>query len=307
MKTSVVFPNVMYREGPQGVTRFIQGVERIGFDELAMFDHVVMGYPTATRKKPFYAPQMPIMEAFTLLAFAAACTTNVGLGTGVLVLPQRQPTLVAKQVSTLDTLSAGRMRLGVGSGWQASEYEALQQDFGSRGKRMDETIEILRAYWRDEHVNFNGEYYRIDEIAMEPKPPQGAALPIWIGGTKAPALRRVAEMGDGWMAMNAPGDSPLQDRISQLHDYCEAIGRDPASIGMQMALSPGLADKAKRKRFFSDPDLLAERAAELKQMGFGYLGIDCVPMFQQGYRSVNALLEYLERVYAALTPVINAP
>ena len=114
VKLSVVFPSVMYREGPAGVQKLIRGIEAIGFDELDMFDHVVMGYPTENRRAPFYSPQMPIMEAFMMLSYAAAITSKIQLGTGVLVLPQRQPALVAKQVSTLDTLSGGRMRLGVG-------------------------------------------------------------------------------------------------------------------------------------------------------------------------------------------------
>ena len=125
MKISAVFPNVMYRDGPDGVTRLIRSIEQIGFDELDMFDHVVMGYPTQTRKRPFYSPQMPIMEALTLLSYAAAVTETIGLGTSVLVLPQRQITLVARQVASLDTLSGGRVRLGVGIGWQESECEAL--------------------------------------------------------------------------------------------------------------------------------------------------------------------------------------
>ncbi len=305
MKISVVFPSVMYREGPDGVSKLIRGIEDIGFDELDMFDHVVMGYPTESRPKPFYSPQMPIMEAFTVLAFAAALTRRIHLGTGVLVLPQRHPTLVAKQVSSLDTLSAGRMRLGVGTGWQASEYEALGEDFASRGSRMDECIEILRAYWQHEHVNYQGRHYQIDEIAMEPKPPQGHKIPIWIGGTKTPALKRVARLGDGWMAMNAPGDAPLETRIADLRRYAEEYQRDPDSISLQMSLSPGPLNKEQRKRFFADPELLLQRALELQALGFDQASIDCVPIFQHGYRSVDAMLDYLAEVYAKLAPALN--
>ena len=137
MKLSVEFPSVAYREGPEAVRKLARAIEDIGYDQLDMFDHVLMGYPTDTRPAPMYPPQMPIMEALMTLSYAAAVTDRIGLGTEVLVLPQRQPTLVAKQISTLDTLSGGRVRLGVGVGWQASEYEALQEDFSNRGKRMD--------------------------------------------------------------------------------------------------------------------------------------------------------------------------
>ena len=305
MKISVVFPNVMYREGQAGVAKLIRGIEQIGFDELDMFDHVVMGYPTETRRKPFYSPQMPIVEAFTLLSFAAAITSRIKLGTGVLVLPQRHPTLVAKQVSSIDTLSDGRMRLGVGIGWQASEYEALGENFRDRGKRMDEAIAILRSYWRDEHVSFDGTYYQIDEMAMEPKPPQGERIPIWIGGTKRAALRRVAELGDGWMAMNAPGDDPLTDRMAMLRELIDEAGRRPEDIGLQMSLSPDALDREKRKRFYAEPELLLERTVQLKELGFDTTSIDCVPIFQQGYRSVDTMLEYLATVYETLTPALR--
>ena len=140
MQLSVEFPSVAYREGPAKVAALARAIEDIGYNDLAMFDHVVMGYPTDTRKAPLYPPQMPILEALVTLGFAAAVTERVTLSTEVLVLPQRQAVLVAKQVSTLDTLSGGRMRLGVGVGWQAAEYESLGHDFSRRGRQMDEAV-----------------------------------------------------------------------------------------------------------------------------------------------------------------------
>ena len=305
MKISVVFPSVMYREGSSGVTHLIQGIEQIGYDGLDMFDHVVMGYPTENRRAPFYSPQMSIMEAFMLLSYASALTSTIGLGTGVLVLPQRQPALVAKQVATLDSLSGGRFRLGVGIGWQRAEYEALDTDYNSRGRRMNEAIELMRAYWGDEHVHYNGKYYQADDIAMEPKPPQGRQIPIWIGGTKINSLKRVVSHGDGWMAMNAPGDPPLSEQLQILKELCEDAERDPTSIGLQMSLSPGPLDREARKRFYADPDLLLQRTEELAEMGFGYTSIDCVPIFQQGFRSSNAILDHLATIYEKLKPVLN--
>ncbi len=300
MQIAVVFPNVMYREGPVGVTKLIRGIESIGFDELDMFDHVVMGYPTETRRKPFYSPQMPIVEAFSLLAFAAGVTERIRLGTGVLVLPQRQPALVAKQVSTLDTLSGGRIRLGVGVGWQRSEYEALNEPFDNRGARMDEAIRLLRHYWGDRQVDFEGTHYQAKAMAMEPKPPQGRSIPIWVGGTKDKALERVARLGDGWMAMNAPGDAPLDQRVARLKHHADTIGRDPGTIGMQMSLSPGPLDKSLRKKFYADPDLLADRVSELQHLGFDHISLDCVPIFQLGFRSSDALLERLHLIHERL-------
>ena len=305
MKIAVVFPSVMYREGPEGVSKLIKAIEGIGFDELDMSDHVVMGYPTETRRAPFYSPTMPIMEAFMLLSYAAAITEHIKIGTGVLILPQRQPVLVAKQVATLDTLSAGRVRLGVGVGWQKAEYDVLNTDYKSRGSQIDEAIELMRACWGDEHINYDGEHYQADEIAMEPKPPQGAGIPIWIGGTKAPALRRVARLGDGWMAMNAPGDDPIEDRIAALHRYAEEVDRDPATIGMQMSLSPDALNKEERKRFYADPELLLRQLVKIRDLGFTETSIDCVPIFQQGYRSSDAMIEHLAKIYKTLAPELD--
>src|SRR5207237_998085 len=161
MKLAVEFPSVAYREGREGVVRMAQAIEAAGFDHIDMFDHVVMGYPIEGRAPGPYPAAMPILEAFMTLAYMAAVTSRVTLGTEVLVLPQRQPTLVAKQVSTLDTLSGGRVRLGIGVGWQESEYEALGENFHTRGARMDEAIRLLRAYWSDSQVDFAGPRYPI--------------------------------------------------------------------------------------------------------------------------------------------------
>ena len=159
MKLAVEFPSVAYREGGEGVIRLARGIEEIGFDQLDVFDHVVMGYPTQSRDTPRYPPQMPVMEALMLLSYVSSATSKIGIGTEVLVLPQRQPVLVAKQVSTLDVLSGGRVRLGVGVGWQASEYDALDQDFSNRGERMDDAIEILRSYWDQPEVTYEYKHY----------------------------------------------------------------------------------------------------------------------------------------------------
>src|SRR4030095_3144070 len=197
MKLTVEFPSVSYREGPKGVMRLAQAIEQIGYDQIDMFDHVVMGFPMVGREPGPYPAQMPILEAFMALAYLAAVTTRVTLGTEVLVLPQRQPALVAKQVSTLDTLSGGRVRLGVGVGWQESEYEALGEDFHTRGVRMDEAIRLLRAYWGDAELSFESTHYPTVAMSMEPKPPQGARLPIWVGGDSGPAYRRAGQRGAG--------------------------------------------------------------------------------------------------------------
>jgi len=299
MKLSVEFPSVAYREGPAAVKRLAKAIEDIGFDQLDMFDHVLMGYGTDQRSAPMYPPKMPIMEALMVLSYAAAVTDRIGLGTEVLILPQRQPTLVAKQISTLDTLSGGRVRLGVGVGWQASEYEALNEDFGNRGKRMDESIKLIRAYWTDEEVNFHGEFYTANAMAMEPKSPQGSKLPIWIGGTSKAALRRVAELGDGWLATAIEDVDVAKSFIQRIHEHAESIGRNPNDIGMQMMLDVPPRDEA-GKQFYKHADNVLARAEAVKSAGFEWGALNATAMFQAGYKSVDALIDQLAVLHDAL-------
>jgi probable F420-dependent oxidoreductase len=216
----------------------------------------------------------------------------VTLGTEVLVLPQREPTLVAKQVSTLDTLSGGRVRLGLGVGWQESESEALGADFSTRGARMDEAIALLRAYWADARVDFDGKHYRATAMAMEPKPPQGRALPIWVGGNSEAAYRRVGRLGDGWLAsrVNEAGDA--RRAIDAIHRSAEQAGRDPRAIGLQSMVAPPPRD-AEGKRFYAEPDRVVARVAALQTMGFGWASLNATAVFQAGARSVDAMIEAL--------------
>lgn len=299
MKLSVEFPSVSYREGGDGVRRLAQNIEAIGFDQLDVFDHVVMGFPTDTREAPLYPPKMPILEALMALSHLAAVTDRIGLGTEVLVLPQRQPVLVAKQVSTLDTLSGGRVRLGIGVGWQESEYDALEEDFHTRGRRMDEAIELMRAYWSEEQVDYQGRFYSSTAMAMEPKPPQGRRLPIWIGGNSNRALKRVAEYGDGWLATAITDPDVAARCTAKISAYAEAAGRDPAEIGYQMMLDVPPRDEA-GKRFYAELDRVRARAAEVREMGFGWGALNATAIFQAGARSADAMVDVLGRAYEAI-------
>ncbi len=293
MKLAVEFPSVVYREGPEAVAELARAMDEIGFDQLDIFDHVVMGHDTEGREKNRYPAKMPVLEAFATLAYLAACTSRIGLGTEVLVLPQRDPVLAAKQASTLDTLSGGRLRLGLGVGWQASEYEALGWNFRDRGQRMDEAIAVLRACWSDDPINFNGEFYRVHAMAMEPKPPQGAELSIWIGGHSEAALRRAGRLGNGWMAVASPELFEHGDRaIASVCHHAEEAGRDPDALGFQAQVSPpprpGNEDD---RRFYIEPDRVAAAAAKLQAMGFGGVALNLTGVFLAGARSVPAMID----------------
>ena len=299
MKLTVEFPSVAYREGHEAVRRLAREIERIGYDHIDIFDHVVMGYPVEGRPKGPYPATMPILEAFIVMAQIAAVTSRITIGTEVLVLPQRHPTLVAKQVSTLDTLSGGRIRLGVGVGWQESEYEALGEDFHTRGARMDEAIQLLRAWWSDAQVDFDGRFYKIKAMAMEPKPPQGSRLPIWVGGMSEAAWRRVGRLGDGWLASQI-SDAPSAKRaLEAIARAAEEAGRDPKTIGLQSMVASPPRDAA-GKQFYAEHDRVVARPAELRGMGFQGVAINATAIFQAGARSVDAMIDALGTLHTKL-------
>jgi probable F420-dependent oxidoreductase len=304
MKLSVEFPSVVYREGPTAVARMARAIEQIGYDHIDVFDHVVMGYPIAGRRPGPYTPTMPILEALMTLSYVAAVTTRVTLGTEVLVLPQRHPTLVAKQVSTLDTLSGGRVRLGVGVGWQESEYEALGEDFRTRGARMDEAITLLRTWWSDARVDFAGPRYFVKAMAMEPKPPQGRRLPIWIGGMSEPAFRRVGRLGDGWLASRVTDAASARTAFETIRRHAEAAGRDFSAIGLQSMVAPPPRD-AEGKRFYAEHDRVVARVAEIQAMGFGWAAINATAIFQAGARSVEAMIDALAALHGKVRAAIG--
>ncbi len=304
MKLSVEFPSVAYREGPGAVVRMAQEIEDIGYDHIDVFDHVVMGYPIAGRPPGPYTPTMPILEALMTLSYVAAITTRVTIGTEVLVLPQRHPTLVAKQVSTLDTLSGGRVRLGVGVGWQESEYEALGEDFRTRGARMDEAITLLRTWWSDAQVESPGPHYPITAMAMEPKPPQGRRLPIWIGGMSEAAWRRVGQLGDGWLASRITDAASARTAFAAIAKHAEAAGRDPATIGRQSMVAPPPRD-AEGKRFYAEHDRVVARVVELQAMGFGWVAINATAIFQAGARSVDAMIDALGALHGKIRAAVG--
>src|SRR5687768_5179773 len=304
MKLSIEFPSVAYREGPAGVTRFAQAVERIGYDHIDVFDHVVMGFPVDGRPVGPYPPTMPILEALITLGYVAAVTSRVTLGTEVLVLPQRQPALVAKQISTLDTLSNGRIRLGVGVGWQESEYEALGENFSTRGRRMDEAIQVMRAWWTDEQVEFAGTVYPVHAMAMEPKPPQRGALPIWIGGNSPRAWRRAGELGDGWLGSQISDAASAQRAFDAIRGAAEAAGRDPSKLGFSSMVASPPKDAA-GKRFYAEHDRVVARVAELQKMGFGWVEINATAIFQAGARSVDAMIDELGMLHGKLRAAVG--
>ena len=181
--------------------------------------------------------QVQFHEPLTLFSYLAAITERLEFVSGVIVLPQRQSTLVAKQAAEVDVLSNGRLRLGVGIGWNAVEYEALGEDFSTRGARIEEQIEMMRLLWTREVVSYEGKYHRIDEAGINPLPVQ-RPIPVWMGARADVGLRRTARVADGWFPLG-PLDDKMREAIKRLRGYVEEAGRAPESVGIEARLDVG--------------------------------------------------------------------
>ena len=222
---------------------FARRMEALGYDSLWVSDHVVIPWEIRSRY-PYSAtgdfplpPTTDFLEPLTVLALVAGVTERAKLGTTVLVLPHRHPVLAAKMLATIDHLAPGRVILGAGVGWMREEVELLGAPYERRGAWSDEAIRVMRACWTQERATFTGEFFRIPPISSAPKPARGT-IPIWIGGHSPRALRRVAELGDGWHAVFATARE-MKDGIARLREECGRRGRDVAAITLSVRL--GLA------------------------------------------------------------------
>ncbi len=229
MKFGAIFPTPEIGTDPCAIRDWAQAAEDLGYSHITIYDHV-LGAVHAGRQEPLLGPYTEndqFHEAFVTLGFLAGVTTSIGLGTGVLVLPQRQTALVAKQAAEVDILSGGRLRLGVGTGWNHVEYESLGVEYADRGKRLDEQIDLLRRLWREPVVDYAGDYHRIDRAGILPLP--RPELPIWFGGYSDVALRRAVRKGEGFIYGSNPEKS--QQHLARVQELLAAEGRAPASFG----------------------------------------------------------------------------
>lgn len=231
MKLGVTFPQTEIGSDPSVVRDFAQAAEDLGYDYLLAYDHVLGADPT--RPGGWTGPynvDTNFHEPFVLFGWLAGLTSRIELTTGVIILPQRQTALVAKQVAELDILSGGRIRLGIGTGWNAVEYESLNEDFHNRGIRQAEQVEVMRLLWENDVVDYTGRWHRIDRAGIKPRPTR--RIPVWFGGSDERAFRRMARIGDGWM-MNRQPDDAGSANIARVRQWVKDEGRDPASFGIQ--------------------------------------------------------------------------
>ena len=236
MQIGVVFPQTEIGADGGAVRAYGEHAEGLGFAHLLAYDHVV-GADTAVHAdwNGPYDLHNTFHEPLVTFGYLAAVTSTLELVTGVVILPQRQTVLVAKQAAEVDLLSGGRLRLGIGLGWNAVEYEALGEDFSTRGKRCDEQVELMRKLWTEPSVTFAGRYHTVTGAGIAPMPLQ-RPIPVWFGASSPRAFRRAGRLGDGWFPMVGPGRK-LEEARRNVEQAAREAGRDPNVLGMQGQVS----------------------------------------------------------------------
>ena len=272
MKTGIVFPHHEIGTDPQAIKAFATGAESLGADHILIYDHVL----GADRDRPGgfegpYDKDVQFHEPMTALSFIAAVTSTIELATSILILPQRQTALVAKQAAELAILSNNRFRMGVGAGWNTIEYEALGVDFAHRGKRQEEQIELLQKFWSESSFSFSGKYHKVTQAGINPRPAK--PVPIWFGGGAPALLDRCARLGDGWFPLMAPNDA-AGAAISMLKETREAAGRSWEGFGIQAQAQAGGGNPERWKKHHDKWQNLGATHIAIATHNAGLIGVD---------------------------------
>ena len=263
MHIGTMLPQTEIGADPSVLGDFAVVAEQSGFDFLDVYEHVV-GADTATRPgwDGPYDLDSNFHEPFVLFGFLAAVTRRIELVTGIIILPQRQTALVAKQAAAVDVLAGGRLRLGVGIGWNHVEYETLNEDFHTRGRRVSEQITVMRKLWTEPTVTFDGAYHRLDRAGINPLPVQ-RPIPVWMGGMAEPVLERVARISDGWFPQFQPGDE-ARHTLDRLRRYIDEAGRPQSAVGIEGRFGLGIGGPAE----------WVQRAREWRDLGATHLSVN---------------------------------
>ena len=261
MEIGAVFPHNEIGTDPQAIKDYAQGVEDLGITHLLIYDHVL----GADRNRPGgfegpYDKDVAFHEPFTTFAFIAAVTKNLDMITTVMILPQRQTVLVAKQAAELAILSNNRFKLGIGVGWNAVEYVGLNENFKNRGKRQAEQVELMRLLWESEVLEYKGDYHHIDKASLNPRPSEN--VPIWFGGGAPQLIERCADLGDGWIPLMGPNEA-ARNTLQEIRAKREAKGLDWNNFGVQ----------AQAQYAGGDPDRWNKHAEKWRDLGASHLAV----------------------------------
>ncbi len=285
MKIGVVFPQSEIGSDPAAIKDYAQAAEQLGYDHLLVYDHVLGAHPERFEQlsfRPPYTYQTTFHEPFVLFGYLASATERLQLVTGILILPQRQTALVAKQAAAVDVLSGGRLRLGVGIGWNITEYESLGENFRNRGRRIEEQIDLLRRLWTNELVDFDGKYHSLSQVGINPLPIQ-RPIPIWMGAMADAAVQRAARIADGWFPQFGP-NSDGAAAIERFRGYIRDAGRDPDAVGVEGRISLGRGSEEDRGSLLEGWKQLEASHVSFNTMGAGLASpldhIDAIRQFK---------------------------
>ncbi|MEI6744215.1 MAG: LLM class F420-dependent oxidoreductase [bacterium] len=290
-----VFPTSEIGNDPIAIRDFAQSAEDLGYSHITIYDHI-LGATHEFRDPPLpllYTDRDAFHEPFVLFGFLSAVTTKIILSTGVLVLPQRQTALVAKQAAEIDILSGERLRLGVGTGWNYVEYQALGVPFAYRGKRLEEQVHLLRKLWQDPLIDFTGEYHRVDRASIAPRP--NRQIPIWFGGYSTSALRRAARIGDGFIFGNS--DQKIVAKADELRLMLEAEGRTVDKFPMEVIVPFTKGPKG----WASDRDIWADNGGTHFSMRAMSTGAEFLGQPRTNFETPAEHIKALETFITAIT------
>ena len=289
MRIGMVFPQAEIGPDPGAVEAIAQAAENLGYSHLLAYDHVL---GASVHKRPDfrgpYTSDSLFHEVFVLFGFLAGITERLELASGVIILPQRQTALVAKQAAEVDVLSGGRLRLGVGVGWNEVEYTGLNENFRNRGRRCEEQIAVMRALWTEAVVEYEGRWHRIPDAGINPLPVQ-RPIPVWIGGYVAATMDRIGRIGDGWFPQSQVGEVPgaeVEADLEHIARAARAAGRDPAEIGMEARIR---LDRIPR-------DAWGAVTEAWRALGASHLSVITADEGRDGSGHIRLLREYAETV-----------
>ena len=299
MKLGVIFPTTEIGGDMGAVREYAEATQSLGYNHILVYDHV-LGADTRyyeqweTRHKAgkgTYRLEHPFHEPFVFFGWLAGLTPKLELSISVLVLPQRQTALVAKQAAELDRLCRGKFRLGIGGGWNQVEYEAMNATFNDRGRKLDEQIEVMQALWKNQSIQFKGQWHNIPHAGINPLPTH-KSIPLWFGGSSDPMMKRIAKYGDGWFPYSIPSpflhDESSFNRLKKMHNYMEKAGRDPSELGID-----GHIDA------FSDssPQQWAEEVYRWESIGATHISLNTM---RCGFKSAENHLEAIRQFKEAV-------
>ena len=295
MKYGIGAVNSLLIDDPTAMRDVAHAAEDLGYDFLTLIDHVLLAYPAADgTPRAHYPARTPYHDILVALGYLGGVTTRISLRSAVVIMPQRGPAVVAKQAAAVDCLSGGRLELGLGIGWHREEYDALEIPFTERGRRMDEGIELMKLLWTQDRVDFDGRYYKVDGMGMEPKPVTQPHPPLWFGGTTPPVFRRVVEHGVGWLSRPVQTIEEIDASWKEILRLASEAGRDARTL--RLHVSVGLGPQETTDRI----------VANVRRMiSLGATDVSFFTSYMPGIESAADHIAQLERAVSEVLPAVG--